>query len=244
MNLIIDIGNSFTKVALCKNNEIQGLFVLKKLTLKLLREICEKQAELNAVIISSVAADAEKIRTYLQKKYLLIEYNSETEVPVTNNYKTPETLGSDRLAAACAGRFYFPGKNVLIIDAGTCIKYDLINVKGEYLGGAISPGIHMRFKAMNTFTEKLPLVVPRKTEQAPGNSTESSMLSGVMNGTLYEMEGMIAAYEKELQPLEVILSGGDMNYFAAQLKNRIFAVPNIVLIGLNEILKFNVDRQK
>jgi len=228
-------------VALFKDNEIQGLFVLKKLTLKLLREICEKQSELKAVIISSVAVDAEKIRSFLQKKYLLIEYNSETEVPVTNNYKTPETLGSDRLAAACAGHFYFPGKNVLIIDAGTCIKYDLINVKGEYLGGAISPGIHMRFKAMNTFTENLPLVVPRKTEQAPGNSTENSMLSGVMNGTLYEMEGMIAAYEKELQPLEVILSGGDMNYFAAQLKNRIFAVPNIVLIGLNEILKFNVN---
>jgi type III pantothenate kinase len=149
-------------------------------------------------------------------------------------------LENDRLAAAIAGATLYPGSNVLVIQAGTCITYEFINAQGEYIGGAISPGIQMRYKAMNTFTGKLPLIEHKKFDGLIGQTTEESILSGVNNGILAEVDGIINAYKSQYPDLTIILSGGDADFFVKQLKNSIFAVPNIVLKGLNIILDFNV----
>ena len=136
----------------------------------------------------------------------------------------------------------FPGKPVLVITAGTAITYDFINPSGEYLGGAISPGMQPRFKALHTFTGKLPLVEYKESIQVIGNDTENSILSGVINGIVGEMETFAVRLNAEYPELNIILSGGDLNYFVKRLKINIFAVSNIVLTGLHQILLFNVNR--
>ncbi|MGE5423944.1 MAG: type III pantothenate kinase, partial [Syntrophothermus sp.] len=154
---------------------------------------------------------------------------------------TPDTLGRDRIAAATGGQSLFPGHDVLVINAGTCITYDFVTGNREYAGGSISPGMMMRFRALHTFTGKLPLLSPDETEILTGNSTESSIQSGVMEGITAEMEGITGKYRSLYPELKVVLSGGDLNYFVNRLKINIFAFPNIVIQGLHQILKFNVD---
>ena len=151
-------------------------------------------------------------------------------------------MGKDRLAAAVTGNHFFPNQNVLIIIAGTCITYEFVNTKAEYLGGAISPGISIRFKALHTFTGKLPLVEKKIKASIIGNTTENSILSGVINGCFYEVKGITYEYTDKYKDLKIILSGGDMKYFDKILKNSIFAISNIVLIGLNIILDFNAKK--
>ena len=133
----------------------------------------------------------------------------------------------------------FPGKNALLIETGTCITYDFIDSDGLYHGGGISPGIRLRFKALHTFTDKLPLIEPEKDPALIGDTTENAILSGVINGVKAEVSGLISSYESNYENLTIILSGGDLVYFDKNLKNNIFAVPNIVLKGLNIILEFN-----
>jgi len=151
-------------------------------------------------------------------------------------------LGKDRVAAAAAATTIFPGENVLVIDAGTSITYDLITKNGTYLGGGISPGIMMRFKALNTFTGKLPLITEIDDAPLIGNDTPSSIKSGVLNGVLAEVNGIIDSYSNRFDTLKIIISGGDYKYFDKKLKNSIFATPNIVMQGLLEILKINEDQ--
>jgi type III pantothenate kinase len=160
-----------------------------------------------------------------------------------NKYDSPETLGKDRLAAAVAGNHLFPNQNVLVIDAGTCIKYDFINAQAEYLGGAISPGLQMRFNALHIFTEKLPLIELTVFKTLIGKNTTDSLLSGVINGTLSEIDGIIDQYREIYPEIQIVLSGGDAEYLVGKLKKGIFAVSNIVLQGLKIILDYN-DKQK
>jgi type III pantothenate kinase len=138
----------------------------------------------------------------------------------------------------------FPKQNCLITDAGTCIKFDFINAKKQYLGGAISPGISMRFKALHHYTDKLPLIKPQKKVMLIGNSTKNSIASGVQNGALAEIENIILRYKKKFGGIKVILTGGDMEPFARNIKSDIFAAPHLTLIGLNEILNFNSATEK
>jgi type III pantothenate kinase len=163
----------------------------------------------------------------------------ETDLPISHRYKTLDTLGADRIAGVVAVHALYPGKNVLLIETGTCITYDLISADGIYQGGGISPGLHMRFMALHTFTHKLPLIEPVSNPALLGDSTETSILSGVVNGLKAEVEGIISLYESNYENLTIILSGGNLDYFDKNLKNNIFAVPNIVLTGLNIILEFN-----
>ncbi|MBK6986183.1 MAG: type III pantothenate kinase [Bacteroidetes bacterium] len=169
-----------------------------------------------------------------------IIFNSETKIPLTNLYQSASTLGSDRLAASIGAYYLYPNANVLVIDAGTCIKYNFTNSKNEYLGGGISPGIQMKFKALQTFTSKLPLVeVDFSYNELIGNNTQNSILSGVLNGTIAEIDGVIDYYKLKFTDTICVLTGGDSEYLAKRLKNSIFAHQNLVLKGLNDILNFN-----
>ena len=160
-------------------------------------------------------------------------------LPIQIKYKTPKTLGVDRIAAVCGAIDIFPNKDSLVIDAGTAITYDFVDRQGNYEGGAISPGIEMRFEALHTFTERLPLVT--KTGDLPliGSSTETCIRSGVLNGAIAEMEGIIINYKQLYPDLGVVLCGGDSLFFENKLKPTIFAAPDLVLSGLNRILLHN-----
>jgi type III pantothenate kinase len=173
-----------------------------------------------------------------EKKWIL---GPSLPMPIQIRYATPETLGVDRIAAACGAIALFPGKNCLAIDAGTCITYDFIDHAGNYWGGGISPGIEMRLKAMHTFTTRLPLVKVNQQASLIGNSTESCLQSGALFGVLGEIEGIIQKYDQNYQELKVIICGGDISLFENQLKPTIFAAPDLVLMGLNRILLQNAS---
>jgi type III pantothenate kinase len=163
----------------------------------------------------------------------------DTPLPVRHKYKTFDTLGPDRIACVVAANKLYPGKDVLLVETGSCITFDFIDADGCYHGGGISPGLNMRFRALHTFTDKLPLIEPESAPALIGDSTKTSILSGVINGIKAEVEGIISRYESNYENLTIILSGGNLDYFDKNLKNNIFAVPNIVLTGLNIILEFN-----
>ena len=163
-------------------------------------------------------------------------------LPIQNLYSTPETLGVDRIAAVCGAQTTFPNEKCLVIDMGSCITYDYLNEKGEYHGGSISPGLNMRFKAVHTFTAKLPLVKPLADPALIGTTTASNIQSGVINGLTEEIKGIISLYQHKFGNIRVILCGGDAHFFENKLKGVIFAIPELVLIGLNSILSHNVNR--
>jgi type III pantothenate kinase len=238
MNLVVDYGNSAAKVGifdhqnLVESRSFESLEALQKFV---------GECSADRILISSVKEDPEKILVYsnAKKKFIL---TPDLPLPVQNKYSTPRTLGMDRIASACGAWQLFPRENSLSIDAGTCITYEFLDKEGNYRGGAISPGLSMRFKAVHTFTAKLPLISPKENVSLIGDSTETSIQSGVINGLLAEIEGFIARYEKEFGSLRVILCGGDARFFENQLKASIFASPELVLIGLNSILNYNVTR--
>ncbi|PKQ43867.1 type III pantothenate kinase [Confluentibacter flavum] len=240
MNLIIDIGNSFVKLAVFQGNEL----VVKKnikpdVIVKHIDILRKEYNNIEKAIISSVGKLKEKDLAYLKKNFDLIELNSKTTVPFVNLYETPNTLGLDRIALVSASMKHFPNNNVLIIDAGTCITYDFVTANNDYLGGAISPGISMRYKSLHNLTANLPLLEKEIPENIIGNSTNSSIHSGVINGVLKEIDGNIETYQQKYSDLTIILTGGDANFLSKQLKSSIFANSNFLLEGLNYILQFN-----
>lgn len=239
MKLVIDLGNTLKKFAFFEKDGMKELLVSEGLDLDELERMLGKRP-VEASILSSVINYPERLSDILSAHSHYVKFTHETPIPIRVMYETPQTLGKDRLAAAVAGAHLYPGRNVLVITAGTCITYDIVTASKEYLGGAISPGLDMRFRALNTFTDHLPLL--ERSDEAPltGRSTRGSILSGAQQGAVAEMDGMIARYREEHEDLTIILSGGDVNYFDKKLKNNIFAVPNIVLTGLNIILDFNV----
>lgn len=197
------------------------------------------------VIIASVAEDAalrgEELRRLVPGQLLTFS-PATTSVPLHNAYATPHTLGADRLAAAVGAVGLRPGQSTLIIDAGTALKFDLVTAD-TYYGGSIAPGLSMRFRALHTFTGRLPwleMPAPDATIPLVGDSTTGSLLSGVINGTLAEITGLIAQYQQLYPGLGVLLTGGDAAFLAARLPARIFVVPELVLLGLNRILAYHV----
>jgi type III pantothenate kinase len=237
MNLVIDSGNSAAKVGIFKDDLLIEKAAFSDLDA--LRSFIQR-ASFRNLIISTVKADAELIASWgikAQRQFVLTKALS---LPVNNLYKTPDTLGMDRLAGVCGARNLFPATDCLVIDAGTCITYDFLDREANYHGGGISPGLMMRFKAVNTFTAKLPLVSPAPRADLIGQSTETCIQSGVANGLLAEVDGIISRYLEKFPFLRVILCGGDAGFFENQLKASIFASPDLVLIGLNSILIHNV----
>ncbi len=241
MNLIIDIGNTRTKIAIFENGKIIKYSAFENLTPDDLEDISSGQ-EITHCIVSSVKDIDKIILEYLSSRYKLIILDAMTPLPVKNLYETPETLGKDRIAAAVAAGFLFPGSDTLVVDAGTAITYDLILGGKTYIGGGISPGLDMRFKALNAFTGKLPLVSDINPAPLTGSNTTDSIRSGVINGTVSEIEGIISMYRQKYPSLEVILTGGNHYFFDKQLKIKTFAAPNLVLEGLNIILEYNIAK--
>jgi type III pantothenate kinase len=248
MNLILDFGNTNKKLAVMDpapsfhpGFAIQDPepAIYRRITLRTIHSFIDAHPGIHSCILSSVVPYAGTIREFLGNRFHFIELDEHTRIPILNRYKSPESLGKDRLAAAVAGARLFPKRNVLIINAGTCLTFDFINEKNEYVGGSISPGLRMRFHALHTFTKQLPLLSYKEIDFLTGPDTEGSVLSGVINGIVAEIEGVTAAYKKNHFELEVIVSGGDMNYFVKRLKISIFALPNIVIHGLQQILVFN-----
>lgn len=242
MKLVIDLGNTFQKMAVFSDTELLMLYAPEQLHTTLLQEIFERYA-ISSCLLSSVIHHDEAIEDFLYAHCKLFVLNHQTPLPIKNKYQTPETLGKDRLASAVAAHDMFPHTNVLVIDAGTCVKYDFIDAAGAYFGGAISPGLQMRFSALHTFTDKLPLIDLIEYNTLIGTNTSESILSGVINGTIAEIDGIIDLYRANYAPLQIILSGGDAEYLVGKLKNKIFAVSNIVLIGLKVILDYNDNNE-
>lgn len=242
MNLSIDLGNTYAKTGLFS----EGKLVEANWNLTY-QELVDYVQSIHPqyIMTSSVSYSEEQLMDEFSKItpdiYLL---KSTTPVPISKLYDTPETLGADRVAAAIGAKVLYPQNNCLVIDMGTCITYDLVDENNNFQGGIISPGVRMRFKAMNTFTKRLPLLEPEEIPSLIGKNTKHAMQSGVMNGLLAEINGLIEEYGKVLTNINVILCGGDATYFANRIKYPNFVVPELVLIGLNRILEYNVEHKK
>ena len=233
MKLIIDIGNTLVKYAIFSSDEIVIIYKKNDVEISFMQELIQKH-HVNDVIISSVR---DKVDGDFGIKTLYL--NHLTPLPITINYETPETLGNDRIANIVAASVLYPNKNILIIDAGTCITIDFIDQNKEYQGGRISPGIEMRYKSLHKYTSNLPKLTISNTAQQIGKDTNSSIVSGVEKGVVAEIETIIDDFINENEDLFVIVTGGDTFFFENTLKNSIFADQNLVLKGLNEILKYN-----
>ena len=239
MNLIIDIGNTRTKIYLFKKDEIVEKYFFFNEEAKAI----EKQLSQIKYAKCLISSTAELAAFY--KKLAFIELDHNTSIPLTLDYKTPSTLGSDRIALSVGAETLFPNKNCLIIGTGTCITIDFKDENACYLGGAISPGLTIRLQSLNTFTDKLPLIKPNSSKKEfllIGKSTVESIESGVFNGTFAEIEGTIARYKEIYKDLTVILTGGDQEIFEKNLKSNIFTSLNLQAIGLNRILNYNAEK--
>ena len=240
MNLILDIGNTRTKIGVFSEHRLLKKMIWDQWTLRDVKELVE-QKNINRVALSTVGNLKKSVDNFFKKHFYYINLNANTALPIKNHYKTPQTLGKDRLAAVVGAFAEYPNQHNLVIDAGTCIKYDLITADGDYYGGSISPGIEMRLKAMHHFTAKLPLVKRGSLRTLVGKNTKTALQTGGQLGAIAEASGFIRWYEEKYGQINVILTGGDANFFAKKLKTPIFVNQNLVLTGLNKILNYNVE---
>ena len=234
--LAIDIGNTAVKTGFFE--ETQLVSVKKSGSV---REVLAGLGDYAGVpvIVASVVHTEEELKQLFAGFARKVILSPQTPVPLQNAYGSRETLGYDRLAAAVGANGRFPGRNCLIVDIGTAVKYDFVSAGNAFVGGVISPGRKMRFQALHTFTKKLPLVDATEIPALVGTHTEACIQSGVMNGMVAELNGMIGSYQESYNPV-VLLCGGDALYFETQIKYPTFAAPNLVLEGLIRILLYNV----
>ena len=234
MLLTIDVGNSRIKAAVFEHNKQVDFFIFEaNEALKNFENIFEKYPNLQKIILSSVGKLEKEVVDFIQNRFPTEIIDHKSKFPFTNLYATPETLGIDRMVLAAGATLIYPNQNKLIIDAGTCITYDFVNAENQYLGGAISPGIKIRYKSLNNYTSKLPLLTLSEDFEIIGNSTKSAIHSGVINGVIFEIEGFISQYSLKNQDLTIILTGGDAEFLAKRLKSTIFANSNFLLESLN-----------
>jgi len=230
-------------MAIFSKNELVASLNPLDLSLDELKDLSNRFPDIGKVILSSVSSLDPVFQDFLKKTFpYYLELNHQTPVPIRNNYLTPETLGLDRLAAAVGAQVLFPDQDLLVIDAGTAITFDLVEKNGTFAGGNISPGLQSRFRALHEFTDRLPLV--EATDLCPeiGLSTEDAIRAGVIQGMIFEIDGMIGAMKKKLPEIQPILTGGDALFFERRLKSPIFVKFEITLIGLNRILEYNVEK--
>lgn len=243
-NLVIDIGNTNPKVAVFTDRTMVHAQVLKQMTPDVVLDLIQ-QYQITGSTISSVGPELEEVIDVLKANTTYIPFSTDRNTGIKNNYKTPSTLGLDRWAKIIAAHHYYPKKNCFIIDAGTCIVYDSLTAQSEYFGGSISLGIDMRFKALNHYTGRLPLVDwDREEGQIPeGTDTITAIQNGVLQGVINEIEGFITQQNNKNNDLTVLITGGNATFLLKQLKNSIFAPqithdPYLVLKGLNEVIAF------
>jgi type III pantothenate kinase len=245
-NLVADIGNSFTKLAVFNGDSLVWMEGYATISTEILNNVLNTYKPQKA-IVSSVKKQTESWERYLGSQVNLIKFSTSMATSVKNHYQTPQTLGADRVAAVTGAHAKYPHTANLVIDAGTCITYDMIDKEGNYFGGSISPGLNMRYKALNYYTAALPVLTPDDSfVDAFGYDTDSSIRSGVQNGIRFEVLGFIESYFKALPSMNIILTGGDSIFFDTVLKNSIFAPhikiePHLVLIGLNAVIQQHND---
>lgn len=243
MRLCIDWGNTLVKAGLFNdqhNIAEQGSWEPGEAN-EAIKEMVERTAPV-ASILCSVSGLSAQVATLLAASTKFIKLDSQTALPIMNAYHSPETLGGDRLAMAVAINAEHPDKNNLVVGIGTCVTYNFVTANRTFRGGAISPGMHMRLQAMHHFTDKLPEVQRAGELLLLGYDTETCMRSGAVYGMAAEIHGMIQAYEGEYPQFNAVLTGGDAPFFARQLKNRIFAAPDLILKGLYLILQHNAPQ--
>ena len=239
MNLTLDIGNTQSKLAVFNNS----LVVVKTFDSEFIIDEIDDFLLLYPSIKNLIVCSVTDITLNLEKyNFNNVHFvSSSSNIPFENLYLSKDSLGNDRIALVSSASISYPGKNVLIIDAGSCITYDFINDKNQYLGGAISPGLNMRYKSLNEFTSKLPLVSFESSDKLIANQTIDSINVGVANGVVFEIEGFVRQYLSEYDNLTVILTGGNSDFLSNQLKISIFANQNFLLEGLNNLIKLNIS---
>lgn len=222
-NLVIDIGNTYSKLAVFNHKELVHYQRLKELDELNLTSLIEEYQIQNASV-STVNKEVSELSAFLKTKVNYIPFTTAIKAGIQNNYETLATLGLDRWAKVIAAHCLYPGENCLMIDAGTCITYDVHTAANEYFGGSISLGVNMRFEALNYYTGRLPLVNWDKDEAIPnGTNTNNAIKNGVLQGIVNEIEGFIALENKKNKALRVMITGGDGDFLNKQLKNSIFA---------------------
>lgn len=234
-NLVIDCGNTRIKYGVFADNQlIENGHLTSSID-----PILAAHPTIQKAIVASVTQEHLLILPKLQLLEQSYLFTNTLELPIINLYESTQTLGSDRLAA-CIGAFtLYPNTNTLTIDAGTCIKFNFVNEQNQFIGGAISPGLNMRLKALRQFTDALPLIeFDENYENLTGKNTKDSILSGALIGAVCEVESMIQRYQASYLNLKIIFTGGDANYLCKQLKNRFFADEHLILKGLNAVLNF------
>jgi type III pantothenate kinase len=237
MNLAIDIGNSRVKTGIFAKDKLVKSNSYNSFSLRTLNSIFKENPEIDTTILCSVKKYPVALKRFLSSHSRFVELTYKTPVPVKIAYKTPLTLGMDRLAAICGAYAISKKGNILVVNAGTCITFDYLDSKRTYKGGSISPGLEMRYKALHTFTGKLPLIVPdMKFEKLTGADTTESIRSGVQLGMVSEIDGFIREYQSRYKNLTIIVTGGSMPWLLKSLKSKIKAEPFLVLTGLNVIL--------
>lgn len=240
VTLAIDVGNSRVKYGVFHGDVMAHEGLATKWHKPALLSLIKKFGA-SHVILSSTRHLTTEMQAFFKKNdnYLLLD--NDTELPFHNTYQSPRTLGKDRIASVAAASCIHQGESSLIIDAGTCITYDVLDATNTYLGGNISPGLTMRLEAMHQMTDRLPQVGLSDRSLTMGIDTITAMQVGSQMGALYEMEGFIENYSKTFRKLNILLTGGDAPFFVKRLKTKIFASPHLVLQGLNEILNYNVQ---
>lgn len=242
MILTIDVGNTNVKVAVFKQFNLVDKFVFQKNNFQNnFQIIFKKHPNHTRAVLSSVSMLDEKDSVWLKNQIEVIEITADSVFPFKNEYVTPNTLGIDRRVLASGAVLQYPNQNVLIIDAGTCITYDFITNKKEYLGGAISPGLRLRYHTLHDHTARLPLLENNLPDNFIGNSTDQSIHSGVVNGLCYEIEGFISEFSVKNEQFTIILTGGDAIFLANRLKNTIFADENFLLKSLHQLYTYSLQ---
>lgn len=238
MNLVIDFGNTNIKCGVFDAGHLVQFKSFKEISdLKsfVLKDIYYQTG------VCSVSHHYENIKKAIPELSQATFLTHNTAVPLTIDYHTPKTLGMDRVAAAIGAATIFPESPLMVIDVGTCITYDFVSEKGIYMGGMISPGVELRYKSMNDYTQNLPLIDTLEPNEFIGKSTEDSLASGVINGIAGEIQSHISQLLLNNADLKVIMTGGGAKLFESKIKSDIFVALEIVLVGLNRVLEYNVE---
>lgn len=236
--IVVDIGNTRGKAAVFNGSDLLEVIVFSEADMGPINKLIQQYSPTHS-LLCSVAGNAQSCIEVLQHHTIFKQLSADLKWPFASVYSTPQTLGMDRVAGVAGALTYFPNQSCLVIDAGTCITYDVITDEGVYRGGAISPGLQMRLNAMHTFTQRLPQLTIEQIEQSIGDSTRTSMLSGAYFGLVNEINGFAERYQSEYGPMQVLICGGDAALFDKHMKKGIFAAPDLVLHGLNKILELN-----
>ena len=239
MNLAIDIGNSSVKLGVFEGSTKKYINSINKLSAENLAKLVETYG-ITSIIYSSVAGGSKILTDFSSSSGLeLMRLNQDTKIPVKIEYSTPETLGSDRIAGIVAAYNKYGNNNVLVIDAGTAVTFDILLSEGIYKGGNISPGLSMRFQALNNYTDRLPLVIPDNKYDIIGTNTENAIRSGVQQGLIFEINEYIRTFEILFKGLRIVITGGDGLFLSGLINQKVDYSPDLVIEGLNYIVNYN-----